>query len=264
MIADVTMLAIRDQYLVPSLLAPFADDLAFRLSRISMGPLLETSADTGVLTQAIASAVSAGLTIIATDPSAEMVGYASTKPGMARVIWQEADPTALPFADGTFGIVTCHFGIAGMSDRVRTFREARRVMKSGGRLVFSVPAHIRHNPVADCLQEAMQDLFPADPPAFVGQVLHGYADYDAIDDHLTEAGFTDASYAAVDLPYAAASAQDVAIGYCLGTPLRSQIEARAPGETGRVTDAATVALQKRFGTGPIEAGMRAHVVCASG
>ena len=106
-----SLLAIRDRYLAPSLLAPFADEMARRLSRLSIGPLLETSADTGVLTQAIASAVSAGLTIIATDPSAEMVEHASAKPGMARVTWQQADPRALPFPDATFGIVTCHFGV---------------------------------------------------------------------------------------------------------------------------------------------------------
>ena len=56
-----TMLSIREKYLVPCLLAPFADDMARRLSRISMGPLLETSADTGVLTQAIALRDSAEL-----------------------------------------------------------------------------------------------------------------------------------------------------------------------------------------------------------
>ncbi len=258
------MLAIRDRYFAPSQLCPFADDMARRLSRISMGPLLEIAADTGILTQAIASVMSAGLTIIATDPDAEMVGHASTKPGMARITWRTADPRALPFPSETFGIVVCHFGVAVLTDRVQAFRETRRVMKPGGRFVFSVPAHIRHNPVADCLQNAMQALFPTDPPEFVGRVLHGYADNEAIDDDLTAAGFTDAIYTSVELPYIAASARDVAVGYCLGTPLRSEIEARAPGETEQVIMAATAALEKRFGPGPIKATMRAHIVSASG
>jgi SAM-dependent methyltransferase len=255
---------IRDRYLAPCLLAPFADDMARRLSRLTMGPLLETSADTGILTQAIASATSVGLTIIATDPSAELVSFASTKPGMARVTWQEADPVALPFPDAAFGIVTCHFGVVTMVDRGRAFVEARRVMKPAGRFVFSVPANIRHNPVANCLQDAMDDLFPADPPAFVGHILHGFGDNQAIDDSLTEAGFTDAIYTTVDLPFAAASARDVAIGYCLGTPLRHEIEIRAPGGTEPVVAAVTAALAQRFGTGPIEASMRAHFVSAAG
>ena len=259
-----SLVAIRDHYLAPSLLAPFAEDMARRLSRINIGPLLETSADTGVLTQAIASATSAGLTIVATDPSLEMVEHASTKPGMARINWQTADPHALPFADASFGIVTSHFSVACLSDRVLLFQEARRVMKQAGRFVFSVPGHLRHNPVAQCVQEAMQALFPVNPPRFVGHVFHGYADNEAVDDDLTAAGFTDAIYTTVALPYAAASARDVAMGYCRGTPLRMEIEARAPGDTERVTRAATAALERRFGTGPIATTMRAHVVSAAG
>jgi SAM-dependent methyltransferase len=264
MITNGTTMAFRDRYLAPCLLTPFAEDMARRLSRISMGPMLELAADCGALTQAIAAAVSAGLTVIATDQNAEAVAYASTKPGMARIVWQQVDPAALPFQDATFGIVACHFGIPSLLDRVAAFVDVRRVMKPGGRFVFSVPAHLRHNPVADCLQDTMEDLFPADPPRFVGDVLHGYADTQAIDDNLTEAGFTDAIYTSVDLPYTAASAHDVALGYCLGTKLRLEIEARAPDGVEGVLASVTAALQRRFGKGAVEANMRAHIISAAG
>jgi SAM-dependent methyltransferase len=258
------MVQARDLYLAPALLFPLADEMARRLSRISIGPLLETSADTGTLTQAIASAMSAGLTIIATDPSAELVAYASTKPGMARVTWLQADPVAVPFPDATFGIVACHFGVVSMPDRVQAYLEARRVLKPGGRFVFSVPGHIQHNAVAACVQDAMDDLFPADPPEFIGRVLHGYSDHDAIDDDLTEAGFSDAMYTVADSTYVAASAHDVAVGYCLGTTLRSEINERAPGKAEQVVRAVETALMRRFGAGVIETSMRALIISAAG
>jgi SAM-dependent methyltransferase len=264
MIPTGSMLACRDHYLAPSLLVPFADDMAHRLSRISLGPLLEIFAGTGVLTQAIASAISAGLTMIATDPAADAVAYASTRPGMARVTWQQAGPAALPFPDTSFGIVTCQFGLVTMVDPVGAFLEARRVMKPAARLVFSVPASLRRNPVADCLQDAMEALFPADPPRFLERILHGYANHEVIDDDLTQAGFTDAIYTPVELPYVAASAWDAAAGYCLGTGLRAEIEARAPGEAGRVTRDAAAVLQRRFGAGLIETTMCAHIISAAG
>ncbi len=47
--SDDSLLAIRERYLGPSLLSPFADDLAQRLSRLHVGPLLETMADIGAL-----------------------------------------------------------------------------------------------------------------------------------------------------------------------------------------------------------------------
>jgi ubiquinone/menaquinone biosynthesis C-methylase UbiE len=257
-------IAVRDQFLAPSLLGPFAEDMAQRIARLSMGPYLEVMADTGTLTLAVASAISAGMTIVATDPDPAVISHASGKAGMARVRWQQADPYALPFKDATFGIVACHFGVVGLSDRVRAYTEARRVAKPGGRFVFSVPSHLRHNPVAGAVQDALREMFPADPPRFIGRVLHGYADNETIDDDLTAAGFTDAIYSSVELPFAAASAHDVAAGYCLGTPLRLEIEARAPGQVQRVAQAVAAVLETRFGTGLVEAGMRAHIVSASG
>jgi SAM-dependent methyltransferase len=258
------MAEIRDRYLAPILLSPFADDMARRLARFSIGPVLETCAGTGVLTQAIASAISAGLTIVATDPSAEMLEYASLKPGPARVRWQLAEPTALPFADGTFGVIACHFGVAAVTDRTLVFQEARRVMKSGGHFVFSGLGPIRHNPVADCLQAALDEMFPEHPPKFLEDGLHGYADHEAIDADLTAAGFTDAIYISAEHDFAAASARDVAFGYCLGTPLRSEIEARTSGRIEPAVRAAEQALEKRFGVGSVTSTMRGHFVSASG
>jgi ubiquinone/menaquinone biosynthesis C-methylase UbiE len=258
------MLTAHDRYFAPSVLSPFADDMARRVGRLSIGPLLEIAAGTGILTQAIASALSAGMTVIATDPSPEMVTHAAGKPGMARVIWQQADPAPLPFNDATFGIVVCQFGVAALEDPVRVFRQARRVMKQGGRFVFSVFGTLEQNPVADCLQGALDAFFPANPPRFIADALHGYSENNAIDDDLTDAGFTDAIYTTVDQPFVAASARDVAIGYCLGTPLRTDLELLTAGDTEPAVNAATRALERRFGFGAIEAIMRAHIISAAG
>ncbi len=254
----------RDRYFAPSVLAPFVDDVARRLMRLTMGPLLEVMCDTGVLTQAMASSLSAGLTIVATDPNRTAIDHAAAKPGMARINWQVAHPDALSFPDAAFGMVTCHFGVTGLANRVRVYREIRRAIKPNGRFVFSIPGAIRLNPVAACLDNVLQDLFPHDPPDFLTHVLHGYADNDAVDDDLTEAGYTDAIYTSVERPFAAQSARDAAAAYCLGTPLRSQLYARSPNGMESILQAATAALEARFGSGPVAAPMRAHVISAAG
>jgi hypothetical protein len=137
-------------------------------------------------------------------------------------------------------------------------------MKQGGRFVFNVLGTIQHNPVAECLQNTLDEFFPSDPPGYIAHGLHGYADNEAIDDDLTSAGFTDAIYTTVELPFAAPSAADVAAAYCLGTPLRSELEVQTIGDTEPILRAATLALQKRFGTGAITAPMRAHIISAAG
>ena len=78
------------------------------------------------------------------------------------------------------------------------------------------------------------------------------ATIEAIDDDLTEAGFTDAIYTSVDLPFAAASARDVAMGYCLGTAAAQRNRGASTRRHERVVDAVAAALERRFGTGPIE------------
>ncbi|HQT75855.1 MAG TPA: class I SAM-dependent methyltransferase [Rhodopila sp.] len=250
------------RYLAPYLLSPFAIDMANRLSRLSTGPLLEIAAGAGTLTRATALAMSAGIAIVATDPISTRFDAAIEGSALARVSWQRADPAELPFRDASFGIIACHFAIATMPDKAPVLREARRVMVLGGRFVFSVPGTLRHNPVAECVQAALAAAFPNDTPSFLTRQMHGYADEDIIDNDLTAAGFTDAMYTTVDLPFQA-PASDVALGYCLGTPLRIEIESRAGDALERVMAQTAEALRSQFGSDMIRSAMRATIVSAS-
>ena len=59
-----------------------------------------------------------------------------------RVTLQQADSTALPFADGSFDAVTVAFGVRNYEDLERGLREMLRVLRPGGRLFileFSKP-----------------------------------------------------------------------------------------------------------------------------
>ncbi len=254
------MFSTRDRYFAPCVLAPFAEDMARRLGRLSNGPALEILSSTGTLTQGMASSLSAGMTIIATDPDPAAVAHASGKPGMGRVTWQTAEPSALPFRDATFGVISCLLALSTLPNRLAVFQEVRRVMKPGARFLFSVFGNIRQNPVADCIQAALDAMAPEQPPSFISHGMHGYANCETIDDDLTAAGFTDAIYTTVDVPFVAASASEVATGYCLGTKLHQEIGRRFPD----CTDIVTQALEKQFGTGTIRSTMRAHVVTAAG
>lgn len=51
--------------------------------------------------------------------------------------WQEADACDLPFGDGTFDVVFCIEAMFHFSCRRRFLMEARRVLKTGGRLVVT-------------------------------------------------------------------------------------------------------------------------------
>jgi hypothetical protein len=84
-----------------------------------------------------------------------------------------------------------------------------------------------------------------------------------IRDELSAAGFASILVETLDGAAGASSPRDAAIAYCQGTPLRSEIEGRDPSRLEEATHEAADALARRFGPGPIEGRIRAHVVTAA-
>jgi hypothetical protein len=135
-------------------------------------------------------------------------------------------------------------------------------LKPGGRFLFNVWDRISENEFAQVVTEALATLFPKDPPRFMARTPHGYHDVEKIDEELAMAGFASISVETLDRASRASSPRDVAIAFCQGTPLRNEIEARDASSLEGATRAATEALARRFGAGPVEGRIRAHVITA--
>jgi ubiquinone/menaquinone biosynthesis C-methylase UbiE len=251
-----------DRFLVPLIFESYARDLAERLARVEPWEVLETAAGTGVLTRAMASRLPAQARIVATDLNQTMLDHAQKRSHDGRITWRQADALALPFEDQSFDIVACWFGAMFFPGKVRGYREARRVLKRGGHFFFNVWDAISANEFADVVTQALATLFPQDPPRFMARIPHGYHDVEKIREELTAAGFKEISIATVDGKSRASSPREPAIAYCEGTPLRNEIEARDASRLADATKTAAEALERRFGTGPIEGRIRAHVIAA--
>jgi ubiquinone/menaquinone biosynthesis C-methylase UbiE len=254
-----------DRYMVPLIFEVYARDLAERIARVEPRDLLETAAGTGVLTRAIAARLSAQVRIVATDLNQPMLDHAAAKHAHHRSItWRQADALALPFQDKTFDVVACQFGAMFFPDKVAGYREARRVLRPRGHFFFNVWDKISDNEFADVVTEALATVFPQDPPRFMARTPHGYHDGEKIRTELTAAGFTDVSIERVEHRSKAASPREPAIGYCQGTPLRNEIEARDASRLADATQAATDLLARRFGNGPVDGRISAYVITAAG
>jgi ubiquinone/menaquinone biosynthesis C-methylase UbiE len=254
--------ALYDHHLGPLLFEPFAADLAGRLADLREGRLLEVAAGTGVVTRALLQALPASVEIVATDLYQAMLDVATARIRAPNVTFRQADALALPFGDASFDAVVCQFGAMFFRDKRAGYREARRVLKPGGRFLFNVWDRIEENEVTRIATDAVAALFPHDPPSFFNRVPHGYHDTAAISEELRSAGFTQVEVETVERRSRAPSPREPAVGLCQGTPLRNEIEARDPGRLEEATDAAEKALAERFGRGPVENRMRAHVVTA--
>lgn len=252
-----------NRLLVPLIFEPYARDLAGRIAQVEPKDLLETAAGTGVLTRAIVSQLPVDTRIVATDLNQPMLDHAATKQSHPdRVIWQQADALALPF-DHEFDVVACQFGVMFFPDKIGGYSETRRVLRPGGHFFFNVWDRISNNEFADVVTQALATLFPQDPPLFMNRTPHGYHDVSKIREELIAAGFKDISIETVDHRSRAASPRDAAIAYCQGTPLRNEIEARDASLLEKATDIAADALARRFGDGPVDGLIRAHVITAT-
>ena len=246
-----------DQLMGPMLFHPYAADMATRLQWLTAGHVLETAAGTGILTRAMAAALPPAVAITATDLNQPMLDHAAVQPGATRVVWQQADAQKLPFGDRIFDAVVCQFGVMFFPDKAAGYREAWRVLKPGGRLLFSVWSALESSPIADTVAKAVAARFPADPPQFIARIPHGYNDIDAIDAALGAAGFT-AIEAERRVEHShAVSSGAAARAFCQGTPLRGEITARDAAQLEEVTAAAAQALAVRFAGGAIEAPITA-------
>ncbi|MGE0094549.1 MAG: class I SAM-dependent methyltransferase [Alphaproteobacteria bacterium] len=254
---------IYDRLLVPLIFEPYALDLARRLAEIGPLAVLEIAAGTGVLTRAIAARLPAHARVVATDISPPMLDRAKARQAQdGRIAWRQADALALPFDDQGFDAVVCQFGAMFIPDKVQGYGEARRVLKPDGRFLLNVWDRIAENEFADIVTEALAARFPHDPPRFMARIPHGYHNQAQIRAELGDAGFADISIDAVEHT-SRGSARDVAIAYCQGTPLRTEIEARDASALEDATAHAAEALARRFGNGVIEGRIRALVVTAS-
>jgi len=254
---------IYDRFLVPLIFEPYARDITGRLARISPRDVLETAAGTGVVTRAIAARLSKSARIVATDLNQPMLNQAKTRqPGGRRIEWKQADALALPFKEHSFDAVVCQFGAMFFPDKLRGYKEARRVLKPGGSFLFNVWDRISENDFADTVTEALATVFPEDPPRFLARTPHGYHDEKQIRDELNAAGFKNISVETVDARSEAPSPRDPAIAYCQGTPLRNEIVARDSSRMDEATDRATEALARRFGKGVVDGRIRAFVITA--
>jgi SAM-dependent methyltransferase len=250
-----------EEYLVPLIFEPYAEDLANRLASRPLSRVLEIAAGTGVVTRHLASVLPDRVSIVATDLNQPMLAMAAERSTTRPVEWRQADAMQLPFDEGEFDAVVCQFGVMFFPDKSKAFSEARRVLRSGGVLLFNVWDRIEENEFAQTVTTALESLFPDDPPRFMARTPHGYHDLDAIGRDLRGGGFASPPHVqTVAVRSRASSSRIPAIAYCQGTPLRSEIEARDKSRLGEATDIAANAIARRFGPGPVDGKIQAHIV----
>ena len=243
-----------DRYLVPLIFEPYADDLTRRIQLGRDARVLELACGTGVLTKRLAKRLGTEAQLKASDLNQAMIDIARRRVGDdARISWQQIDATTLPFEDGTFHAVVCQFGCMFFPDKPKAMREASRVLRKGGTMLFNTWDRLDHCPVFAEADAGIRACFPDDPPHFY-DVPFGMYDSDAIMELVHHAGFTDVRLENVRLAGQSLPPNDIASGIVRGGAFATEIQQRG-GDVDAVVVRVAERLRDRFGGKPFPSPM---------
>jgi ubiquinone/menaquinone biosynthesis C-methylase UbiE len=238
-----------DRGLGPMIFADYADDLARRAAAYAPRRVLETAAGTGIVSRRLRDLLPPDASLTATDLNAPMLEVARAKfrPD-ERVAFQPADATQLPFADASFDMVVCQFGLMFYPDKDQSHREVHRVLAPGGRYVFNVWDAHRYNPFGRIAHEVPASFLPENPPTFYLVPFSCHA-IDPIKEALIAAGFANIRIAVIPVDKTVPDGAVFARGMVYGNPLIEQIRERG-GDPERIVKALTEAVTREFGPDP--------------
>jgi SAM-dependent methyltransferase len=114
-------------------LEPVAAGVVRRAALSGNERLLDLATGTGTAAR-LAARLGAEVAGIDVSPGMVAVARRLSPPG---VHFDVADAARLPFADGSFDVVTCSLGLSHFGDVSAVLREVRRVLRRGGRFVAS-------------------------------------------------------------------------------------------------------------------------------
>ncbi|MDQ4044115.1 MAG: methyltransferase domain-containing protein, partial [Chloroflexota bacterium] len=177
-----------DDFLVPNMFEPWADELLARVAITPGDRVLDVACGTGAVTRKAAAIAGADGTTTGIDISPPMLGILQAHARRAGVDIQPVERSAdsLPFDDGTFDVVLCQQGLQFVPDRQMAVREMHRVLRDGGRAGVSIWRDAEHQGLLGAISEAIDRQFgtPANDPFRMG-------DADEVRDLFARAGFSD-------------------------------------------------------------------------
>lgn len=247
-----------ERYLGPFLFEPYALDLVARLQDKKYPDILEIACGTGRVTKHLAKSVKHDV-LTATDLNPDMINIAKEIIRDDTIKWMPADAMQLPFNDESFDLVVIQFGIMFFPDREKGLQEAYRVLKPGGKLLFSTWNRVETNEAIHEGRLIIESYFEGDPPIFYNVPFSMYNEK-ALTDLVSESGFKNVKITLVKKEGVSASAADLAKGMVEGNPVYLAINERNPTLVPVIEKHIRKVVAEKFGDKPLKSPLEAWMV----
>jgi len=252
-----------EQYMVPTLFAPWAADLVERLGLHPGGQVLDVACGTGIVARLAAHRVDPGGTVTGLDLNPGMLAVARSLPLATdlRVEFQEGSAMALPFANASFDVVLCQQGLQFFPDRLAALRQMHRVLVPQGQLGLSVWRPIQHNPYIAALAKAAARHVSGEVAAGLRTVC-ALGDADVLRSLLLQAGFREVRISIAILVMRFASVDAFVPGQFAATPFAGAVAALDANARAALLEDVRVALRPYTDDTGIAVPNEAHVAIA--
>ena len=247
-----------ERYLGPFLFEPYALDLVSRLQDKMYNDILEIACGTGRVTNHLVRSVKYD-TLTATDLNPDMITIAKDIVRDDTIKWMPADAMELPFSDDSFDLVIIQFGVMFFPDREKGIRETWRVLKPGGKLIFTTWNRVETNEAIHEGRQIIESYFGDDPPIFYNVPFSMYNEKGLIA-LASEAGFRNVQTTLVKKEGISPSASDLAKGMVEGNPVYLAILERDPSLINVIKEHIRKVVAEKFGDNPLKSPLEAWVV----
>jgi SAM-dependent methyltransferase len=166
--------------------------------------ILDLASGTGEPALTLAKSVGNTGQVMATDLVPGMLDVINEhvdRLGLTNLTCAQADPEDLQFADESFDIVTCRFGVMFFPDVGKAMREIHRVLKPGGRTTFVVFGPAENNPYFDSTSGIARRRAGLPPPVEGAPTPFRFAGSGSLTDELRGGGFRELEEKLLTIPW---------------------------------------------------------------
>jgi ubiquinone/menaquinone biosynthesis C-methylase UbiE len=136
------------------------------VARLRLAPgdrVLDVCCGSGASAIPAAETVGPTGSVVGVDLAGNLLALARSKAeqrGLTNIEFRSGDMTQLPFAEGSFDVVVCVFGIFFVPDMESALRELKRVLRTGGKLAITTWGPRFFEPASTAFWESVRSVRP--------------------------------------------------------------------------------------------------------